>query len=266
MAQTSNDKRENNEQRVHRLQDQLQHLDPQTPFYVRERELLTRELQLMKAKSPHTRGAGQQKKAGAKKIGSVANKKTTAKKRTVSNTPKSTPTDALGNGLGTILSPKNFKESINTISTLRGWSKQMAKYVHQADNLLDTLFITANSLQESGVLKKLAETKGKKLNTGDLTSILMALMNSPLGNTVFKKLSGNEDGTGTDETKTTDAPQATPVSETQASLPAPSTSSPPAQAMARTQPAIHPYGMPLPPGGPAATPPPYGMPPNGRPM
>ncbi|MCI0183317.1 MAG: hypothetical protein OWR52_10915 [Acidibacillus sp.] len=272
MTQTTNGKRQTNEKRVHRLQDQLQQLDPQTPFYARERDLLTRELQLMKAQTPRTRSTGQQKAAGtgAKKNAPAGKKNASGKKRTASSKAitKSTPSDSVGHGLGDMLSPKNFKESMNTISTLRGWSKQVAKYVHQADNLLDTLFITANSLQESGVLKKLSETKGKNLSTGDLTSILMALMNSPLGNTVFKKLGGND--SASDESKSADSSEITPVSETPApALPAPSanTTQQSATQVSRVPypPQGFPYGAPPGSGSPVA-PPPYGMPPNGRPM
>lgn len=97
-----------------------------------------------------------------------------------------------GLNLNRLLSPGNLEESLGTIVTLRGFCKKCLKYVNQADNLLDTLFVTTNSLKETGVLKKLAESKGKNLNSGDLTNILMALMNSPLGNNVFQRLGGSE--------------------------------------------------------------------------
>ncbi|PWI57935.1 hypothetical protein [Sulfoacidibacillus thermotolerans] len=247
MARTSDGKRETNEQRVRHLQDQLQRLDPTTPFYARERALLTRELQLMKTQSPQPPRGSRQQKVSPKRAGVPAKSGNKNKKRPGSlPDTKNTPTDALGNGLGNMLSPKNFQESMNTISTLRGWSKQVAKYVQQADNLLDTLFITANSLQESGVLKKLAESKGKNLSTADLTSILMALMNSPLGNSVFKKLGGNSESTSA----TKSAEHSTPPSH-EAEVPA-------------LPPATTPYNTPVSPH--SAMGPPYGMPPGGRPI
>lgn len=100
--------------------------------------------------------------------------------------------------LSKLFSPKGIEQSMSTIGNLRVFCKQAAKYVQQADSLLDSLFATGNSLKESGLLKKLAESKGK-MSTADLTNILLALMNSPIGNTFFKRLGGGEstEGTGT---------------------------------------------------------------------
>ena len=99
-----------------------------------------------------------------------------------------------------------MEDSLNTISTLRNFCKRCIRYVQQADGLLDTLYVTTNSLQESGLLKKLAETKGKNLNTADLTTMLMALMNSPLGNSFFKRFTSGADTS--DNTTEVTAPNA----------------------------------------------------------
>lgn len=135
-------------------------------------------------KSAHP-GKAPKRPAARKKTGALDNRPMAPSTRPGQN-------DAGGLNLNRLLSPRNLEESLGTIVTLRGFCKKCLKYVHQADNLLDTLFVTTNSLQETGVLKKIAESKGKNLNSGDLTSILMALMNSPLGNNVFQRLGGSE--------------------------------------------------------------------------
>ena len=92
-----------------------------------------------------------------------------------------------------LLTPKSIEESLGTIVSLRTFCKNCLRYVQQADNLLDTLFVMGNSLEETGILKKLREAKSKKLDSGDLTSLLLALMNTPVGAGLFKRLSPSEE-------------------------------------------------------------------------
>ena len=163
-----------------------------------------------------------------------------------------------------ILSPKNMEESLNTISTLRNFCKQCIRYVQQADGLLDTLYVTTNSLQESGILKKLSESKGKNLNSADFTTMLMALMNSPLGNSFFKRLTGG-DNDGNESTEkapelTAPAQSATPPAARQ--LPAPGQQHPGGPAPGGAPPTQQ--GRPPYPGGMQQ--PPYGYPPGSLPM
>lgn len=175
------------EERLARLNAKLRLLDPQVSSHTHERELLLKEILLVKSQSARQGTAAKSKPAQRKKT-----RPQNAKRKTAAPAKDAAVPDSLGN-LGKVLTPKNFQESMNSITSLRGFFKQVSKYVQQADNLLDTLFVTANSLQESGVLKKLAESKGKNLGTSDLTNILMALMNSPLGSNIFKRLGNGDD-------------------------------------------------------------------------
>ncbi len=134
-------------------------------------------------------------KAAAKKMGAAARRSPRRVARP--STDKAPGQDALG-GLGKLLSPKNFDQSMDTISNLRSFCKQCIKYVQQADGVLDTLFVTGNSLKETGVLKKIAESKGKNLSTDDLTNILLSLMNSPLGATFFQRIGSGKNSAAAD--------------------------------------------------------------------
>ncbi len=158
------------------------------------------------------------------------------------------------------MSPKNMEESLTTISTLRNFCKKCIQYVQQADGLLDTLYVTTNSLQESGVLKKLSETKGKNLSSADLTTMLMALMNSPLGNSFFKRLTNGDGGSADNASDTTNTVQHTSPATNQ--LPAPAPQSPQAGPLPNHGPAQQ--GRPRNQGGGQQGP--YGYPPSSMPM
>ena len=144
-----------------------------------------------------------------------------------------------GKKISKILTPKNFEESLGTIVSLRNFCKNCLRYVQQADNLLDTLFVMGNSLQESGVLKKLSESKGKNLNSSDFTNILMALMNTPVGAGLFKRLSGG--GEATQESAPATTPAQTVSTEQPAIAGAPPRTAPPAAQPPRLPPG--PYYM-----------------------
>ncbi|KUO96611.1 hypothetical protein [Ferroacidibacillus organovorans] len=148
-------------ERIKALRARLQQLD-KTPENEKERVRLRRELQLIRAET---------------------------------HAPAKKTADAI-QSISKSLTPKSIEDSLGTITSLREFCKQCARYVQQADQVLDTLFVTTNSLKDSGVLKKLMESKGKNLDTSDFTNILMALMNSPLGATVFNRLG---DGKKTDD-------------------------------------------------------------------
>lgn len=212
--------------RLKRLQYKLSTLDQSQPGYERERELLSREIRLIRMDSPRparTPSAGANARATGSRAGSKPAVKSGAKtgsarKRKTAASDKSTPVDALG-GLGKLFAPKNFEQSMQSINGLREFCKQCAKYVSQADTLLDTLFVTGTSLKESGLLQKLTESKGKNLSTADLTTILMALMNSPMGAGIFKRLSGGDGETTQTETTQPAAQQAATAPVSQPALP-----------------------------------------------
>jgi hypothetical protein len=84
------------------------------------------------------------------------------------------------------------KDPISAIENIRNFCKQCLKYIQQADKMVDTLFVTTHSLQESGVLQKLLKDKGKNLTTNDFTNILIALMNSPAGSDIIKRMGQNQ--------------------------------------------------------------------------
>ncbi|WAH36903.1 hypothetical protein [Alicyclobacillus dauci] len=122
--------------------------------------------------------------------------------------------------LSKLLSPKNVQETVKTVGNLRGMVKNWLGYLQQADRVLDTVFVTTNSLKESGVLDKLVKNKGKNLSTEDFTSILGALMSSPIASGFL----GGGGGSGSDETKSDPEPAATQqgqASAQQQQLPAP---------------------------------------------
>ncbi len=213
MVAPSHRKPQSKEERLARLNAKLRLLDPQVPLHARERELLQKEIRLVKAQNTRP-GASQRNKPPVRKKTRTQN----ARRKTTATSKEAAASDSSGNlgnmgNLGKLLTPKNFQESMNSITSLRGFFKQVSKYVQQADNLLDTLFVTANSLQESGVLKKLAESKGKKLGTSDLTNILMALMNSPLGSNIFKRMGSGDDAKAEEpaQTQTVTAQSAPPA-------------------------------------------------------
>jgi hypothetical protein len=100
--------------------------------------------------------------------------------------PGNPPTGKAAKGLGHLLSPKGIQETLKTVGSLRTSVKQWLQYLQQADQILDTIFITSSSLKETGVLEKIVKQKGKNLSTEDFTNILIALMNTPIGGQLLK--------------------------------------------------------------------------------
>ncbi|WP_067930282.1 hypothetical protein [Alicyclobacillus kakegawensis] len=117
--------------------------------------------------------------------------------------------------LAKLLSPKNLQESLKTVGTLRNFVKNGLNYLQQADRLLDTLYVTSNSLRESGVLDKIIKNRGKNLNTEDFTNILMAFLNSPLGSRVLKEGDGGGKSDGGQGNTVSPASQTGPASPAQ---------------------------------------------------
>lgn len=146
-----------------------------------------RDIQLAKSRTVRKRsGPVKRKQAAVTKPGSTS---PTAKKQT---------------SLSKLLTPKNLQESLKTVVNLRTMVKNWLQYLNQADQVLDTLFITSSSLKESGVLEKLVKQKGKNLTTEDFTNILIAFMNSPLGGNLLKGVGG-----GQNQNEQTPAPAST---------------------------------------------------------
>lgn len=125
---------------------------------------------------------------------STSNAKQRAKKPAATIAPIK-PGAKKSGGLSDLLSPKNLTESLKTVNGLRGTVKNWLRYLQQADQMLETFYVTSTSLRETGVLEKLIKNKGKNLTTEDLTGILAALMSSPIGGQLFKS-SGDGDDKG----------------------------------------------------------------------
>lgn len=227
---------------------------------------MEQSMRLARAERPGS-GKSLAKAAGARarRIGTAAKKMGGAVRKGPRRAPrtsamdKAPDKDALG-GLSKLLSPKNFDQSMDTITNLRAFCRQCVKYVQQADNVLDTLFVTGNSLKETGVLKKLTESKGKNLSTDDLTNILLSLMNSPLGATIFQRISG-----GKDSADGSAAPSPPALPSANGATPAAAPAAPVALPAASIPPAVRPRTAlqgPLPPTAPLGRPQPR---PRGRP-
>ncbi|TDY50133.1 hypothetical protein C7445_103178 [Alicyclobacillus sacchari] len=155
--------------------------------------------------------------------------------------------------LSQLLSPKNMQDTLKTVGNLRNTVKNWLNYLQQADKMLDTVYITTGTLKESGVLDKLLKHRGKNLTTEDFTSILAALMASPLGAGL---LGGSNDNENSQPTKTNNQQ---PVQPQQ-----PQPQQQPAQMYAGAQPYPAPpaapgYGYP-PPNAAPGYPAPYGPP------
>lgn len=101
--------------------------------------------------------------------------------------------------------------SLDSIGDLRGKTKQWLQYLQQADRVLDTLYVAGNSMNESGLLQKIIKNKGKNLSTGDLASILTALINTPLAEQFLKGWGGSgESGTAEAPAGSSQQPQPGP--------------------------------------------------------
>lgn len=184
--------------------------------------------------------------AAGKKSSNGARKKTAGRKATPAPKNAAPPAARL---------PSNLL-SISSLSQLSTLCKQCIKYLQQADIWLDTLYRASNTLNETGLLKKIMQTKGKGLSTGDLAGLLLAFMNTPLADQFFK---GGASDTAQSQETAKSAPSAQAPAETQwpsPSLPVPQRQNP---------------GYPVSPGAPGLAPQPqpwpapmpgYGTPPQ----
>ncbi|MBX6352063.1 MAG: hypothetical protein IRZ10_01910 [Thermoflavifilum sp.] len=94
---------------------------------------------------------------------------------------------------GQLFGGAGLQDSLKTVGNLHGMVRKGLNYLQQADQILETVVVTGNSLKETGILDKLTKRRGKDLTTDDFTNLLIALMNSPVGHRFFKSL-GAKDG------------------------------------------------------------------------
>lgn len=145
------------------------------------------------ASGPRKRAGTAPKRAPAKRP--VAKKKRAGNKAAsqggLPSTQSSTSKGKMS--LSKLLAPENLQDTMKSVGTLRTQVKKWMGYLQQADQVLDTVFFTTNSLKDTGVLDKLVKQRGKNLSTEDFTNILVALMNSPAGSQILKSWGGDSE-------------------------------------------------------------------------
>ncbi|QSO47649.1 hypothetical protein [Alicyclobacillus mengziensis] len=157
---------------------------------------------------PQTSGPTKRSNGGTRKPGGrPAPRKPKARRPAAktSNLPSAksgTSAKSKNSSLSKLLSPENIQETIKSVGNLRTQVKKWMVYLQQADQVLDTIFVTSNSLRETGVLDKIVKQRGKNLSTEDFTNILVALMNSPAGSQLLKSMGG-----GSSESESESEPQ-----------------------------------------------------------
>lgn len=145
------------------------------------RRVKSRQPDIALTKSNLPQPAAKQKKPA------VRPKRRTSKKTTGPGSGQSSGSSSKkSNPLSNLLTPQSIQESLKSVGTLRKSVKSWLHYLQQADQMLETIYVTSNSLKETGVLDKLIKQRGKNLTTDDFTNILIALMNSPVGNQILK--------------------------------------------------------------------------------
>lgn len=163
----------------------LNQLDPSEPNYRQERAALLRDIRLAKYNAPRKNRrpptARPKQSNGKKGLPAPSGSQKSAKK---------------SKSLSEFLTPKNIQQSIKTVGNLRGVVKNCLNYLQQADRMLETFYVTSNTLKESGVLEKIVKNRGKNLTTDDFTNVLIALMSSPMGGQLFKAM-GSQSGDDT---------------------------------------------------------------------
>lgn len=164
---------------------------------IRAHHLDARDIRLAKGQSPANRRRTTGSTNTRKPKKSSSNKSTTSKKQSsaASSSKKAT-------SLSKLLTPKNMQETVKTVTNLRGMVKNWLGYLQQADKMLDTVFVTTSSLKESGVLDKIVKQRGKNLSTEDFTSILAALMSSPMASSFLGGGSDDDETSNSAEQKT----------------------------------------------------------------
>lgn len=177
--------------RVRKLEAELTALQAGHPSYTHKKQLIEREIQLVKAELKPRRS----KKGG----------------RSVKASPAAAPVGKkppLPGGasfpsfqLPSPKSPTFVEDSIKSIGQLRTLCKQCMTYMQRADQIFDGLHGVGSHLHSAGVLPKLMQGNVKELTTGEWAAILMALLNSPLSGAL---LGGGGGGEGEGEQKAQD--------------------------------------------------------------
>jgi len=177
----------------------------------RQMKVRQRDFQLAKGNLPVPQGKSQtqlQAIAKPRRPRTQSSGRATSKSKPVAVGPTKKKKSS---GLSQLWNPENIQESLKSVGQLRTSLKNWLQYLQQADQLLETIYVTSSSLKESGVLDKIVKQRGKNLTSDDFTNILIALMNSPVGSQVFKSI-GNQSNSDTTATTANAATSGTSAS------------------------------------------------------
>lgn len=171
----------------------------------RQIKVRQRDFQLAKANLPVPQGKSQTQLQPVAKPSKSRNQSSgRSNNKNKSKTATVTPTKKKKSlGLSQLWNPDNIQESLKSVGQLRTSLKTWLQYLQQADQLLETIYVTSSSLKDSGVLDKIVKQRGKNLTSDDFTNILVALMNSPVGSQVFKSVGGQNNSDTTSPTANT---------------------------------------------------------------
>jgi hypothetical protein len=189
MAGSKRKGRKQLEKRVRTLQACLTTLDLHQPTYEATKRILEQEIQLAKAElktAPKPKPSGKKSNAGK----SLPAAKPRAKRVPLPG-GASFPSFQLPNPK----SPTFAEDSIRHLATLRHLCKKYTGYMSRADQLFDSLHGVGSHLHKEGVLPKVIGGKFKDMTTGEWTTLLMALMNSPLAGMLL----GGSGGSGSEK-------------------------------------------------------------------
>lgn len=156
-----------------------------------------KDIVLARSQAPRT-GGTRRRRPNTKRAG--------AAKTNVGSSGAGAARSKKNSNISQLFTPKNLQETVKTVTSLRGMVKNWLGYLQQADRMLDTVYVTTGSLRESGVLDKILKNRGRNLTTEDYTSILAALMASPLGSGLLKGGGGNDEDGGNGATERASAP------------------------------------------------------------
>lgn len=174
MAARQKKSRKSLEKRVRKLQACLATLEPTQASYKATKRVLEQEIKLAKAE---LKTAAKPKSLPASKKGS---KSIPLGKSKSKRSPLPGGASFPSFQLPSPKSPTFAEDSIKHLSKLRSLCKQYAGYMTRADQLFDSLHGVGSHLHKEGVLPKVMSGKFKDMTTGEWTTLLMALMNSPL--------------------------------------------------------------------------------------
>jgi hypothetical protein len=182
MGASKEKERKQLKRRLRSLETQLTTLVAGHPTYTYERARVEREIQMVKTELRSKRPG----RPSSKKKSSVV--PTQGKKPPLPG-GASFPSFQLPSPK----SPTFLEDSIKSIGSLRNVCKQCMGYIQRADKWFDALHHVGSHLHETGVLPKITKGNFKELTTGDWTSILMLLLNSPLSSLLLGSSEGNSE-------------------------------------------------------------------------